>query len=808
MPLPQPKDLCLVGAFLFHDLAISVAATPGGLTAIYKDPRWTDLVYSEYQSTYDRDPTAAEAHSPEPNIHHSALFSLLRQIHAENAERLAFLSYPASDGTSVFLIDDPEVRQTFGRLIGRIAHSHWWSIPEVEHSFSRTVGAAHWCPTTWTIDPLKIACALRVADAAHLDARRAPTFTKSFSTISPSSEPFWRFQEKLNKPYLRDDALVFTSGSAFALSEAGSWWLCLETLRTVDRELRGVDSLLSDLNHPRFAARSVAGVDLPERLANYIQTDGWLPINATVQVSDLPHLIRSIGGEELYGNRPEVALRELIQNAGDAVRARRVYEDRGSSFGQVVVSLEQVGEDWWLEVSDDGVGMSQRVLTEFLLDFGRSFWGSSLMQEEFPGLLSSGIRSTGKYGIGFFSAFMIAAHIQVITRRSDAAAKDTLVLEFSSGLKGRPILRPAARNEQLIDGGTTVRLKLIVDPQGKGGLLWREHSAQSLVELCQRNCPAIDVDLLVTEKGSVTRAVSANDWKTMDGAILLARMEATHGQGINEGDLEDFRKRAAQNLSLLRSDDGTVFGRALISAGYGDFENLPDLHGVVTVGGLRACILSGIVGVLVGQPLRASRDSAKPTVPDAVLKRWAEDQVTVVPKLWPTPKRQSACAQYIRLCGGSTATLPIAIYRGEWVSANDIANMADLPEEVVLVDHMALEFSFKLLKSYTLDDRVFITMALGIPGLLGGTGRGWVVDEPWPGGIQTSFVRGSSRNAVTLAGAVIEAVAGAWGVPIDELLKANNVDRESDVLIGREGEREIRDRAIRVVRPMKDSLSN
>lgn len=88
-------------------------------------------------------------------------------------------------------------------------------------------------------------------------------------------------------------------------------------------------------------------------------------------------MIRSLGGEALYGRNPQVPLRELIQNACDAVRARRTFEGRGPAFGSVTVSLtEKSADDCWLEVSDTGVGMSQRVLTDFLLDFGKSFWGS------------------------------------------------------------------------------------------------------------------------------------------------------------------------------------------------------------------------------------------------------------------------------------------------------------------------------------------------------------------------------------------------------------------------------------------------
>ena len=127
--------------------------------------------------------------------------------------------------------------------------------------------------------------------------------------------------------------------------------------------------------------------------------------------------------------------------------ARRLFENREATFGSITVSLERtVDNRFWLDVVDNGIGMSMRVLTEFLLDFGqRTFWGSPEMQEEFPGLLSGGLKPIGKYGIGFFSVFMIAERVIVITCRSDAAVRDTLVLEFSRGLEGRPIVRPALK---------------------------------------------------------------------------------------------------------------------------------------------------------------------------------------------------------------------------------------------------------------------------------------------------------------------------------------------------------------------------
>jgi hypothetical protein len=494
--LTPTEGFVLGGAFLLHDLGMALPSVDGGIGALKADPRWADLVTYEYQTSFDREPSVDEISNPEEEIYNRVLLSLLQQIHAANAERLVFTAFaPGNDADPIHLMDDPELRQAFGRVIGRVAHSHWWTLSELEKQFQRTMGAPHWCPRDWTVDPLKVACVLRCADAAQIDARRAPTFLKALSELPSTSAGHWTFEEKLNKPYLEEDALVFTTGHAFSMSEASAWWLCLETLRMVDRELGSVDALFADKGSLRFAARRVAGVEEPERLVSYIQTDGWLPINATIHVTDLPRVIKSVGGEELYGKHPEVALRELIQNASDAVHARRIYERRPADYGAVCVSLSKSSDvSHWLEVRDDGIGMSKRVLTSFLLDIGRPFWGSAEMQREFPGLLSSGIKQIGKYGIGFFSVFMLAEHVQVITRRSDAAAKDTLVLEFSKGLKGRPILREANSTEQLIDGGTRIRLKLQVAPCAGGGLLHRpyQEDSRTLTDICVELCATSD----------------------------------------------------------------------------------------------------------------------------------------------------------------------------------------------------------------------------------------------------------------------------------------------------------------------------
>lgn len=110
--------------------------------------------------------------------------------------------------------------------------------------------------------------------------------------------------------------------------------------------------------------------------------------------------------------------------------------------------------------------------------------------------------------------------------------------------------------------------------------------------------------------------------------------------------INELQEKASKNIRPLYDSNGEVIGRALITFGYAVFlDERSDLSGVVTVGGLTACSMTGIAGILMGVPMRASRDSAKPIVSDSELKRWAEEQSALVPLLWEDESRQAACAQ-------------------------------------------------------------------------------------------------------------------------------------------------------------------
>ena len=329
-------------------------------------------------------PSEEELLQPPKEDEVEIITEILRIRHAQRAIDIIVAPVGFSDGRPDYLLEDSALRSAYGEVIGSIAHSHWLSIDQVRKEFGEApelgVPSLEGFPQNWTLDRLKLACLLRTSDAAHLDSRRAPGFLRRLRKPSGYADLHWKFQGLMNKVHRFGERLVFTSSRAFGIEGSDAWWLGYDLIRLCDRELHQVDSLLQDMGVTyRLAARSVAGAEEPSRLKRYIPTRGWEPVDARVQVSDVATLVRRLGGEQLYGDHDRHApLRELIQNASDAIRARRFLEQRGDDWGDVTVRTGEDQEGLFLEVSDDGIGMSPNVLTGPFLDFGSSFWQSRL----------------------------------------------------------------------------------------------------------------------------------------------------------------------------------------------------------------------------------------------------------------------------------------------------------------------------------------------------------------------------------------------------------------------------------------------
>ena len=650
-------------AFILHDLGMALAAYPGGCDQVKQSARWRERLAAHCWAVSGRPPSEADLEDPPKAALDAALRECLRADHAERSGQLLTESWAhPRTNQPLFLLEDQDIRLTWGPLIGQLAASHGWDPQRLGEEFGEVVGAPPWCPDAWQVDALVLAAALRVADAAHIDQRRAPVLLWALRQPSGLAAAHWGFQEALQKPRAVGDRLVFTSPRAFEENESAAWWTCFDTLRMVDAELKGVDALLADKGRPRFATRAVAYCDHPQRLTAVVPTSGWIPVDTTIKVGDVPKVVARLGGGALYGNDLSVPLRELVQNARDAVAARAAI---GSTTAlQIEVRLLREADAYWVEVEDNGIGMSETVLTGALLDFGTSYWGSSQMSADLPELLGVAWEPIGRFGIGFFSTFMWSPRVQVISRRYDDAQSSTRVLEFDAPIGSRPLLRLAAPLERLRDGGTLVRVRLDKDPYSEGGWLhsYRPDRPLTLATVLEQLCPALDVDLSVVEpNSSLLRVIEANDWLTIPGDDLMRRVDS---------DVSDARvAELAGRVQPVVEADGTVVGRlALVVVDPERPDSWAGRGGVVVTRGIRAGTVNPFVGVLQGAVDRAARDSALPIVSETAWAKWLDDQLTLArPTL--TKREEASVGGVFYASGFETADLPMAWTSEGWLHA-------------------------------------------------------------------------------------------------------------------------------------------
>ncbi len=261
---------------------------------------------------------------------------------------------------------------------------------------------------------------------------------------------------------------LILSGSPFPASEQTAWWLAYDAACLADRELSAADSLLRDHHRQRLAAREIAGIKSPQSFARQVPTKDWYPVDTSLRISNIQSVVERFGGEKLYGDKPWLALRELIQNAHDAIHAARSLGYLNENEGEIEVAIEDTADGHWLHVTDNGIGMSRYVLTEVLLDFGHSLWRSADLSGEWSGLAASGFEAVGQFGIGFFSVFMLGEKVRVCTRRCEAKDDESRtgwLLEFNEGIGQRPVLRKPTHSEEKKRAGTRVSVLISLEKQ-------------------------------------------------------------------------------------------------------------------------------------------------------------------------------------------------------------------------------------------------------------------------------------------------------------------------------------------------------
>lgn len=143
----------------------------------------------------------------------------------------------------------------------------------------------------------------------------------------------------------------------------------------------------------------------------------------------------------LYGS-PRVYVRELMQNAVDAITARQALDAQVRA--EVRIETPERTGDGTIRVHDSGIGLSEPEVHELLATIGRSGKRDDLgfARHEF----------LGQFGIGLLSCFLVADQVRVVTR----SARGGATVQWTGFADGRYRVEAAA--EQRAEPGTTVLL--------------------------------------------------------------------------------------------------------------------------------------------------------------------------------------------------------------------------------------------------------------------------------------------------------------------------------------------------------------
>jgi molecular chaperone HtpG len=155
----------------------------------------------------------------------------------------------------------------------------------------------------------------------------------------------------------------------------------------------------------------------------------------------------------LYSH-PEIFLRELISNSSDALDKLRHLTLTDEAYKSLPfdprIDLELDEEKKTLSIADTGIGMNEEDLASNLGTIARS--GTKNFLSHLSGDAKKDSNLIGQFGVGFYSAFMVADRVEVVSRK---AGEDQAWRWISDGKTGFDI-EPAERSV----AGTTVLLHL------------------------------------------------------------------------------------------------------------------------------------------------------------------------------------------------------------------------------------------------------------------------------------------------------------------------------------------------------------
>ena len=236
----------------------------------------------------------------------------------------------------------------------------------------------------------------------------------------------------------------------------------------------------------------------------------------------------------LYSNK-EIFLRELISNASDAIDRLRLellaQGENPEEEGPLQIRVSYDRDAGTITVADNGIGMSRAEVIEHIGTIAKS--GTREFFQALTGDQRKDATLIGQFGVGFYSAFIVADRVELTTRRAGLAAEDTV--RWSSDGRGQYTLEAAERPAR----GTTVVLHLRDDDRD---LL----SGYRLRAIIAKYSDHISLPIVMPAETSAEKDEQSAGSETVNQASALWTRPKTE---ISDQDYTDFYKHIASDYA-------------------------------------------------------------------------------------------------------------------------------------------------------------------------------------------------------------------------------------------------------------------
>ncbi|HVT19255.1 MAG TPA: hypothetical protein VHQ90_24130 [Thermoanaerobaculia bacterium] len=310
---------------------------------------------------------------------------------------------------------------------------------------------------TYRINMPYLGLLVRLADILDLDRDRTPdSLYRSLHFRSPVSLAEWAKHRAVEGWIIGPSLIQFTMRCEHPEYQRAAYHF----MDAIDRELAEAHALcrMFPASFQKYA------LDLPQ----VVDRSRIEPKDAAYIYKDLEfslsrdEIVKLLMTDNLYG-RPYLAVRELLQNALDALRHRSaLYRSHGQTCDPGKVSMVHELDEAGYEVlrcTDNGTGMDRTTIERFLTRAGRSYYRSPEFEQERIGFRAAGVDfdPCAQFGIGFMSVFMLGDQIALSTRRDFGpghAYGEPLLVEIN-GLGGIVVFRPGPE-DQLVGTSVTI----------------------------------------------------------------------------------------------------------------------------------------------------------------------------------------------------------------------------------------------------------------------------------------------------------------------------------------------------------------